>query len=182
MRQAPRANCHPERPHCAKGLCKICYDREHGKARYEAKRAEIAAGRKARYAIKRVDESFMRRKRERERRYYERNAEKERAGRREYARKNREREREGHLLRRFGITLNEKQAIITAQGGVCGICGGGFNQNIRACVDHDHTTGVVRGVLCTLCNTMIGSARENESILLRAIDYLRRHGKGAAIA
>ena len=42
----------------------------------------------------------------------------------------------------------------------------------RACVDHDHSTGEIRGVLCDTCNKMIGYAKDDVRVLYAAIKYL----------
>ena len=42
------------------------------------------------------------------------------------------------------------------------------------CIDHDHTTGKVRGMLCHDCNTSLGKFRDNPDILRKAADYLER--------
>lgn len=43
------------------------------------------------------------------------------------------------------------------------------------CLDHDHNTNRVRGILCAGCNLAIGHARESETVLFGAIDYLRKY-------
>lgn len=72
--------------------------------------------------------------------------------------------RELYLIRKYGITVAEYDAMFVAQSGVCKICGlpetAKDNKNDgairRLCVDHDHETGRVRGLLCLLCNTRLG--------------------------
>lgn len=49
----------------------------------------------------------------------------------------------------------------------------------RLAVDHDHTTGKVRGLLCHQCNKAIGLFRESPEVLKKAIVYLKRHGRGS---
>lgn len=64
------------------------------------------------------------------------------------------------------------------QANKCAICGceGGSedNRGDRLAVDHDHETGVVRGLLCHKCNTAIGLLRDDPEVLRRAADYLDR--------
>lgn len=59
--------------------------------------------------------------------------------------------------------------------GCCAICGQVPEENgrQRLCVDHDHETGAVRGLLCHRCNVMLGWARDNSKILERAARYLK---------
>ena len=58
-------------------------------------------------------------------------------------------------------------------GGHCAICGE-FVQQQDFHLDHDHATGVVRGVLCGPCNLGLGSFRDSRSNLLRAARYLAK--------
>lgn len=81
------------------------------------------------------------------------------------------RTRKNHLLRRYGITAAEREALFDAQGRRCPICRTGEGPWH---VDHDHKTGLVRAVLCRACNVLLGAARENVSTLRAAIDYLQR--------
>lgn len=43
---------------------------------------------------------------------------------------------------------------------------------IRLCIDHDHETGRIRGLLCWPCNTALGAFNDSKALLLRAIDYI----------
>lgn len=59
------------------------------------------------------------------------------------------------------------------QNGQCKICGihqSSLKENLT--VDHDHSTGKVRGLLCRKCNLLLGNAKDEPSILQRAIVYL----------
>lgn len=49
------------------------------------------------------------------------------------------------------------------------------------CVDHDHETGIVRGLLCNACNTAIGMFEEDLERFGRAVDYLSRNRKGSGV-
>lgn len=60
-------------------------------------------------------------------------------------------QRHRYLLRRFGLSEAQFDALLQIQGGVCAICGGADKQR-RLSVDHDHATGLVRGLLCSGCN------------------------------
>lgn len=59
-------------------------------------------------------------------------------------------------------------------GPACEICG---RSDVRLCLDHDHTTGAVRGTLCGNCNTAIGLLYEDPVRFEAAVGYLRRHGR-----
>lgn len=81
--------------------------------------------------------------------------------------------RESHLMRSYGITEEQYVEIFTAQGSVCGICGNKPKAQ-KFHVDHDHKTGMVRGLLCLWCNhKLLGGARDSVEYLQSAINYLQ---------
>ncbi|HMH94140.1 MAG TPA: endonuclease VII domain-containing protein [Streptosporangiaceae bacterium] len=76
---------------------------------------------------------------------------------------------------KFGITREQYEALLAAQGGVCGICGTPPRPGKkRLHLDHDHQTGAVRGVLCGWCNTAVGLFGEDVSLMARAARYLEK--------
>ena len=77
-----------------------------------------------------------------------------------------------HLKARYGITVDEYDELEKAQGGVCKICQRPETQRKRLAVDHCHTTGAVRGLLCTTCNAAIGHLLDDPEIIRRAADYV----------
>jgi len=100
---------------------------------------------------------------------------------------NPDRAKELDLLKMFGITLAEYGAMLVAQGGVCAICQQPETEmrsgKLKAlAVDHDHTTGTLRGLLCVACNTGLGKLGEDRDRLLSAIRYLDRHNGRAGAA
>lgn len=72
----------------------------------------------------------------------------------------------------FGISIEEYDAILARQGGVCAIC----RQrpvSKRLAVDHDHATGEVRGLLCSRCNhDLLGALHDSLEVALRVVAYL----------
>lgn len=92
--------------------------------------------------------------------------------------------RQYHLHRQYGMTNAQYAERLAAQGGVCAICGSDDpkssgrprkdGQPTRGSfhVDHDHVTGLVRGLVCSLCNRMLGQGQENADILRAGADYL----------
>jgi hypothetical protein len=80
--------------------------------------------------------------------------------------------RESHFRRKFGITIAERDAMLAAQGGSCLICMTTTPKGKGWCVDHDHKTGRIRGILCAHCNVFIGFCRESVIVLERAITYI----------
>lgn len=77
--------------------------------------------------------------------------------------------------RLYGITLSDYDDMFIGQGGNCAICHlpQHDSRKNRLCVDHDHVSGMVRGLLCSNCNVGIGLLKDDERILLNAIQYLR---------
>ena len=73
-----------------------------------------------------------------------------------------------HLVRRYGISAGEVEALIDAQGGICLVCGKPDPEH----VDHDHATHDVRGVLCFNCNGGLGQFKDDPATLRSAADYL----------
>jgi hypothetical protein len=77
------------------------------------------------------------------------------------------------LKHRRGITLEDKTAMLTSQGGGCAICGDPLDAESRySHVDHSHSTGKIRGILCGECNRGLGAFRDNAESLESAISYL----------
>jgi hypothetical protein len=82
--------------------------------------------------------------------------------------------RERHLIRKYGVNLTDYAAMLLAQGGKCAICRAPEENQFKGVfhVDHCHTTGKVRGLLCRGCNHMLGVVGDDPKILLRAVEYL----------
>ena len=74
--------------------------------------------------------------------------------------------------RRYGISGAAQELLLEKQGHVCAICQRPAGHK-RLGVDHDHETGRVRGMLCGLCNTALGSLRDDPELCERAARYLR---------
>jgi hypothetical protein len=86
-------------------------------------------------------------------------------------------QRQCTLIRRYGISVEEFDAMLWAQGNACAICRAPFTEKRRGgpCIDHDHGTGLVRDLLCLKCNSGIAMFDESPESLRRAIDYLIAH-------
>lgn len=89
--------------------------------------------------------------------------------------------RRARIKHRYGITADEYDGLLAAQDGKCAVCGQPpSDRNTRAhwsgklCIDHDHTTGAVRGLLCNDCNLAIGYAR-SEATARAMVKYFRLH-------
>jgi hypothetical protein len=79
------------------------------------------------------------------------------------------------LRAKFGLTPEQVEAMAETQGQACASCARPFKTPKQRHVDHCHTTGKVRGLLCHGCNTGIGLFREDPDALRAAIQYLDRH-------
>jgi hypothetical protein len=78
--------------------------------------------------------------------------------------------RDFHLRRRYGIDSTDFDRMLAEQGGKCAGC----HLVAPNHVDHDHATGVVRGLLCFNCNQALGNVRDNPAVLVGLLGYLRR--------
>ncbi len=79
------------------------------------------------------------------------------------------------LKRAYGITLDQYNAMLTAQSFACAICEVPFGMGPKDThVDHCHGTGRVRAILCHGCNNMLGRARDQADLLRRGAEYLER--------
>lgn len=87
--------------------------------------------------------------------------------------------RNRQLVKNYGITIEEYEAMREAQGGLCVICRKG--KTITLAVDHDHEIQkrlgivVIRGLLCKRCNRhFVGAVEWSDEAVRRGIEYLRR--------
>lgn len=89
-----------------------------------------------------------------------------------------------NFRKKYKISVARYNEILAAQGGVCAICKRPETMRNRRtgkiremCVDHDHKTGAVRGVLCSACNVGASNFNEDPALLRAAIAYLESHSK-----
>ena len=91
-------------------------------------------------------------------------------------------ERPSKLKSLYGITVEDYDRMLAEQRGGCAICGSAdakHRKYTRAkvaafSVDHDHTTGKVRGLLCSSCNRALGLINDNPDVAARMVSYLSR--------
>jgi len=87
--------------------------------------------------------------------------------------------RQIQLQQRYNLTVKQYELILESQNNVCTICGKleiikcGVRVK-RLAVDHNHTTGKVRGLLCSTCNLLVAHVENNPKILKEIPRYLRR--------
>ena len=87
-------------------------------------------------------------------------------------------DRNKHLKRRYGLTSNDYELLLLKAKGVCEICGRAeievSQRNQRLNIDHNHQSGHVRGLLCSVCNRALGFMDDSADRLRKAIAYLER--------
>lgn len=108
--------------------------------------------------------------------YYLKNREKVKARVREYRDKNPHvatRASLRHQLALYGMSPDEYGIMMGEQNGMCALCGQAQVGTRRLSVDHCHTSGKVRGLLCSKCNTGLGLLGDTIDNLERAVTYLR---------
>jgi hypothetical protein len=82
------------------------------------------------------------------------------------------RAKDNYLKRTYGVTLAEWLTVFAYQGEVCAICGKAGTGKRAPHTDHDHKTGLFRGIVCFFCNAYLLRQRVTPELLRRAADYL----------
>jgi hypothetical protein len=112
--------------------------------------------------------------------YYQKNKEHLQELQRKYYKlnyeKRKERNREFRLRRQFGLPLGEHKLLLEKQNYTCPICHRHQKDLPRnLSLDHCHTTGQIRGLLCLNCNAALGHTRDSITILKEMINYLKKY-------
>ncbi len=114
-----------------------------------------------------------------QKKYYDKNRELIREKARKYTKENPAKYYQStfksELKNNYRLTVKEFDEMVKRQDGKCGICGGyPGSRTKRLCVDHDHKTNKVRGLLCKKCNSALGLLGNNIYIVNSALDYLKK--------
>jgi hypothetical protein len=74
---------------------------------------------------------------------------------------------------RYGLLMDEYNELLLSQDGKCAVCDTEFIKS--PCIDHSHSTGEVRGLLCDACNRGLGYFKENANRLRNAAQYVEKY-------
>lgn len=89
-----------------------------------------------------------------------------------FLKKNPNKAKEYSLRSKYKLEVTDYKNMLLSQLNSCAICFISF-KNAQPCIDHCHTTGKIRGLLCSSCNRGLGLFNDNEVSLMRAADYLK---------
>lgn len=138
--------------------------KEHRRQYYLAHRDEILSAAKLRYA---TDPEYRLQQKERAKRRQASNPEAHRRA-----------SRKTDLKRYYGLTPEGYSTLLSEHGCKCVICSSGQNLG----VDHNHVTGMIRGILCSNCNRALGFAKDSIEVLSLMVSYLEeRDGKSQLV-
>lgn len=148
--------------------CKAC-----NKEYREANKSRILAQKKEYYKSVRED------KLEYNKKYFQNNKEKIRDGSRRYYEANKQKIIKRSKARRyrvdFGISIEDFEKRLALQQNRCLGCGKEFTEKGDACLDHNHTSGKIRGILCRNCNLAVGGAKDSIEIIKKVINYIIKY-------
>lgn len=115
------------------------------------------------------------RRKETKRLWREANRDKEAEYSRNYKKRNAQKITERRLQQLYGITSEQYDVLFASQDCRCAICSTSTpSSKLGFMVDHDHSSGLVRGILCHQCNTLLGMSKDNPDTLRVAASYLER--------
>lgn len=80
-----------------------------------------------------------------------------------------------HRFYQYGLRPDDIQRMLASQDGGCEICRTPLHGDKDTCVDHDHESGRVRGLLCHSCNIGLGKFRDDLALVRVAVEYLARY-------
>lgn len=108
--------------------------------------------------------------------YREENLDKITAYSKAYCQSHREQAKANRRQWEFGLSQQEYSEMLETQGGKCAICFRHHSEfKSSLAVDHCHKTGIIRMLLCTRCNPMLGYALDNAQTLRNAAAYIELH-------
>ena len=103
--------------------------------------------------------------------YYRKNIIKEKLNQKKWRERNKEKllkyQQEWSLKFHYGLSIEQHEKLLNSQHKKCAIC----NRKVKLCVDHDHKTGKVRGLVCHRCNTLL-VVFDNKRLFKSMIKYI----------
>ena len=87
----------------------------------------------------------------------------------------------GHLKNLYHGTLEQYRLLTEKQKGLCATCGKPEQRRTRLFIDHDHSTGKMRELLCGQCNLALGTVDDDPKLLIRLAEYVLEHREKEAI-
>uniref|UniRef100_A0A6M3LAQ0 Putative recombination endonuclease VII n=1 Tax=viral metagenome TaxID=1070528 RepID=A0A6M3LAQ0_9ZZZZ len=152
-----RADCHPDSDYYALGLCRDCYEKR----------------------LRLINFGFANRQRINSDTWHKNNKEWIAKYSRQYIIDNKsiisKRKWLRHIEKKYDISEDDYLFLLKDQSGVCAICG--ELPEYRLVVDHDHTTGKVRGLLCRQCNLLLGLLGDDINKTRIVISYLEKYNE-----
>jgi len=147
---------------------------------YKSEHSKLGLHPKCKKCVREYDNSEERQKAKRA--WTARNREKVREFSREYKAtpSAKAKTRLNHVLHNYQLTEEELVQMMNNQKGCCEVCGDSLvkpDSKRFYAVDHNHTTGAVRGLLCNECNLVLGYVKEDKDTLLKAIAYLEKYNE-----
>lgn len=177
MSRPPQATCNsghpltPENRLRGVGRCRICHNKKRRAWHYAHREHNVEYQRKWRAK----NREYLKLK---YRRLYHANREENLAYLREWRKKHPGSHRRRHYRSAYNISVAELTALRNQQDERCAICKTKETElktKIKVlCVDHDHATGRVRGLLCQDCNHGLGNFKDNRALLLSAARYVKK--------
>ena len=92
-----------------------------------------------------------------------------------YPSQSKEDKRRHTIKHNYGLSWDSYLALLEKQNSCCAICGVRENADKSLDIDHDHTTGKVRGLLCGHCNRGLGNFKDSTELLENAVKYLNEN-------
>jgi len=110
--------------------------------------------------------------------YRKKNVEKLNANNKKWREENKEQDAlamlKARLKRKYNLSIEEYETLIESQNNSCKVCGTHAKNNLKGklYIDHCHTTGKVRGLLCMKCNSALGLLNDDKELIQNLLDYL----------
>lgn len=79
------------------------------------------------------------------------------------------------IKKTYGLSVEQVEQMLEMQDNKCDVCHEEFEDTYKVQIDHCHTTGKVRSLLCINCNWLLGKSKDSPDLLRKAADYLEKH-------